>query len=68
MPSCITPAQRTVHVVSELAAVTVMVPFWVWLARQSALPQWARILSGVCAAGTLVVDGYLLTRFLSDRA
>lgn len=65
---CISAEQRALHVGTEIVAITVMVPFWVWLARQAVLPQWARVLSGACAAGTLVVDGYLLTRFLRNGA
>jgi hypothetical protein len=58
--------QRSVHVASESVAVLAVVPFMLYLATRKELPRWARIASGVIAAGTLVVDGGLLARYLSD--
>lgn len=66
-PACIPPEQRSVHVVTEAIAVFAVVPFMFWLATKRELPTWARGTSLAIAAGTLLVDGWLLTRFLREK-
>lgn len=59
-------SQRKIHIAGEIAALAVVVPFCVYLATRSRkqLPTWARITAGAIGAGTLFIDGYLLTRTL----
>jgi hypothetical protein len=59
--------QRTVHVTAEAVAVFVAAPFSIWLAFQKKLPPWARALSGAIGIGTLIIDGGLLYKYLSER-
>jgi len=66
-PACIPPAQRSLHVVTEAVAVFAIAPFMFWLATKKQLPPWARGTSLAIAAGTLLVDGWLLTRFLREK-
>lgn len=56
-------AQRNVHVAAEAVAVFAVTPFMIYLSTRSTLPMWARVASGVIAAGTLAIDGGLLWRF-----
>lgn len=62
--TCISPRQRQVHVASETVAVLVIAPFLAYLAQRRALPTWARVGAAAVAVGTLVVDGWLLSRYL----
>ena len=55
--------QRLVHVAAEAVAVFAVAPFMVYLATRRELPDWARAVSALVAAGTLAVDGGLLWRY-----
>lgn len=59
----IDPAQRRVHVASELIAVLLVVPFGLYLAADSRQRSWVRLAGGALAVGTLIVDGSLLLRW-----
>ena len=59
-PTLISSRQKAVHQSSEALAVWVGVPFFAYLALNSRLPGWARLLSAAFGVGTLVVDGGLL--------
>lgn len=59
--------QRAVHVAAEAVAVFAVVPFMTYLATRRELPGWARAVSGVIAAGTLLVDGGLLWRYATGN-
>jgi hypothetical protein len=63
--TCISAAQRAWHVSGELAAVTLVVPFMAYLATRKQLPAWARVGAAGVGLFSLIVDGYLLTRFLN---
>jgi hypothetical protein len=66
-PACITPEQRSVHVVTEAVAVFAVTPFMFWLGTKKELPTWARGTSLAIAAGTLLIDGWLLVRWLGTK-
>jgi hypothetical protein len=63
MPT-ISQSQRDLHVWSEAAALVVVAPLLTYVAvTQRQLPPWQRWgLLGV-AVGTLLIDGWLLTRW-----
>jgi hypothetical protein len=56
--------QARLHVVAEAAAVLLVVPFMGFVATRKELPTWTRWTAAGIGVGTLVVDGFLLTRFL----
>ena len=60
----ISDQQRTVHIVTEAAAVFLTVPFLLWAANRTPDKTAAAGMRAL-AAGALVVDGWLLYRFLS---
>jgi hypothetical protein len=62
----ITEDQRRLHVAGEVAALVVVVPFMTWIAMRKDLPPAARVLGGTIGAATLIVDGLLLSRYLSE--
>jgi hypothetical protein len=62
--ACIPESQRQLHATSEALAVVVAAPFLFWLSANPRLPPWARVTAAVMGAGTLLVDGYLLTRMV----
>lgn len=64
---CIPESQRALHVRSETIAVVAIAPFMAWLATRRELPTWARVVSGLVAAGTLAVDGKLLSAYSAGR-
>lgn len=66
-PACITPQQRSIHVLGETVAVFAVTPFMLWLGTRKELPNWARGTSVAIAAGTLLIDGWLLFRFLGSK-
>ncbi len=55
--------RRQLHVVSEVAALTLMVPLLVYVSRTHPNPT-ARTLALLAAGATVAVDGYLLVRWL----
>ncbi len=63
---CISEQQRRVHVWSETVAVVAVAPLLAYLATRRELPDWARLGLGAAAVGTLLVDGWLLSRYLSS--
>ena len=62
----ITEDQRRLHVAGEVAALVVVAPFMAWIATRKDLPPTARVLGATIGAATLVVDGVLLSRYLSQ--
>ena len=62
---CITAQQRRVHVYAETLAVVLVAPLLGYAATQRELPDWARYGLGAAALGTLLVDGWLLKRYLA---
>lgn len=64
LTTCITEQQRQVHVVSELVALVFVAPLLGYVATRRELPDWARYGVGAAALGTLLVDGWLLRRYL----
>jgi len=61
---CIDQRQRNLHVLSEGAAIVILAPFLAWCALRRDLPPGARAVAGAAAVATVLVDGYLLMRFL----
>lgn len=66
--TCITPRQRDLHVATEAIALVAVAPFMLWLSRRRELEPWARRTALGIAVGTLVVDGYLLSRYVRAHA
>ncbi len=64
-PHCISDEQRATHIIFEAAAILIVTPFLAWLATRRELPPAARALSGGIAVVTVIVDGALLSRYLS---
>lgn len=62
--TCITEQQRRVHVAAETVALLAVAPLLLWVATQRQLPDWARMGAGVAGVGTLLVDGWLLSKYL----
>jgi hypothetical protein len=62
----ITEGQRRLHVAGETAALVVVVPFMAWIATRKDLPPAARALGAAIGATTLILDGVLLSRYLSQ--
>lgn len=62
--TCISAEQRRVHVVAEALAVVLVAPLLGYVATRPELPDWARVGAGAAAVGTLLVDGWLLSRYL----
>lgn len=61
---CISPSQRKLHTAAETLALFLVVPFMAYLAQSKRLPGWARATAGLVGLSTLVVDGYLLYRYI----
>jgi len=61
---CISETQRKVHIGGEVAALALVVPFMAYLTTRKQLPTWARAGAGTIGAISLLLDGYLLVRFL----
>lgn len=59
--------QRTVHMAFETFALIIGVPFLTYLALNKDLPNWARVISGAMALGTVVVDGGLLLSYMNRK-
>lgn len=56
--------QRSIHVSTEAISVLLMAPFFVWLAtRNRPLTEAEKRLLLTAAAGSVIVDGWLLYRF-----
>lgn len=64
LTTCIPEQQRQVHVVSELIALVLVTPLLGYVATRRELPDWARYGAGAAALGTVLVDGWLLSRYL----
>lgn len=65
---CVSPEQRRLHVATEALAVFAVTPFMIWLAtRQRELSKVERAGIWAILAGTLIVDGTLLYRWLSGN-
>lgn len=60
----ITPTQRTLHMTTEAVALFAVAPFMIWISGQKSLEPWARKYAMALGLGTLLVDGYLLSRYL----
>ncbi len=58
--------QRDVHIGSELLALLVVAPFMFALGRNTTLSPSTRRLSTAIGIGTLLVDGYLLHKFVKN--
>jgi hypothetical protein len=56
-------SQVRLHRTAETLAIVAVAPFMLYLASRKSLPQWARTSAGVIALGTLLIDGYLLSRW-----
>lgn len=63
----ISDEQRNIHVGGEIMALAVVAPFLAHLSTRRDLPKWARLLSGSIAAGTLLVDGWLLWKYATAK-
>ena len=59
--------RRTVHMVSEAAALGLALPLSVYAAASPRLPAWARLGFGLVAVATAVIDSALLGSYLSQR-
>jgi hypothetical protein len=66
-PVLITEGQRRLHVASEWVAVALVVPALGWVALNPRVPRTARWIAGAVAVGSLLVDGYLLTRWKTPQ-
>lgn len=65
----VSPAQRKIHVSTEAIAVFAIAPFLVWAAsRDRKLNNVEKGLLVATAAGTVIVDGWLLHRFWRQQA
>jgi hypothetical protein len=65
---CVTPEQRSVHVVTEALAVFTIVPFLGWVAtRDRPLNTVEQVALWAMVAGTLAVDGTLLYRWVTGK-
>lgn len=60
---CIEPHQQTLHIVGEIAAVTLAVPLMGYFAFNKQLPTWARVGAGAVGVFSLIVDGLLLYKY-----
>lgn len=60
----ISQSQRRLHILSEAAAVTLVAPFMFYVATRKELPSWARFAAAAIGVGTIVVDGYLLAKYV----
>jgi hypothetical protein len=64
----ITRGQRNLHVLAEGLAVFAVAPITAYIAYTGKfLPMWQRQFLGLVAAGTIVVDGFLLWRYTQER-
>lgn len=63
--TCIPPRQRDLHVATEAIALVVVAPFMLWLSRRRELEPWARRTALTIGVGTLLIDGYLLSRYVA---
>jgi hypothetical protein len=52
-------------VYAETIALVAVTPLLVYFATRRELPDWARLGAGAAAAGTVLVDGWLLGRYLA---
>ena len=65
MPT-VTEQQKHVHQVAETIALAVVVPGLVAIAASPRVPTPMRVFSGLTAAGTLIVDGWLLVQWAKE--
>jgi hypothetical protein len=61
-------SQRTLHVTSEAVALFAVAPFMIWLSGQKSLEPWARNYAMALGLGTILVDGFLLSRYIRADA
>lgn len=62
-PVCIPSGQARLHRATELLAVLAVAPLLAYVALAKSPPRWARAALLAAAAGTVLVDGYLLTKW-----
>lgn len=66
--TCVSPEQRWIHVVTEALAVVVVAPALAYVAtRDRPLNRVEKGVLWAVVLGTLVVDGWLVYRFVSGR-
>jgi hypothetical protein len=58
--------QKHLHIASEAAALVVIVPGMLYVAKNPGLTEGQRRFLRVTAAATALVDGYLLLKWLID--
>lgn len=63
----ISAGQKTVHVVTEAIAVALIVPWLLKIASDPKIKSSDRVVAGMIAVGTIIVDGGLLAKFASER-
>ena len=67
--TCVSPEQRWVHVVTEALAVFAVAPTLAIIAtRDRPLNRTEKTLLWVIVAGSVLVDGWLIYRFVSGRS
>jgi hypothetical protein len=66
MSTTSTEGQRRLHIAGEAAALVVVVPFMAWVATRKDLPPTARALGAAIGVTTLILDGVLISRYLSQ--
>ncbi len=60
--------QRKLHIYTEALSVFVAAPFLIWVAtREEKLTKTEKGLLLAFATASIIIDGYLLTRFLGDK-
>lgn len=59
-----TEKNLALHVFGEFLAIGLVAPFLTYVATRRELPRWTRLGSGLIAASTFAVDGYLLFQYL----
>lgn len=59
--------QRRIHVVGEVLAITLVVPFMGYLTTRRTLPTWVRLGTAAVGLGSLLLDGYVLWKFFKGE-
>ena len=59
-------SRKQIHVASEALAVVAVAPYLFWVSNQTGVAPNTRRMLRVIAAGTVLLDGYLLLQYLGD--
>ena len=67
--ACVSPRQLEIHELTEAASVLIGVPLLLWVAtRDRKLLQGEKLALAGFAAGAVIVDGWLWSRFRAAKA